>query len=116
MVEHLPGMGQSLRRHHDSAQHPGNLTHPLVTIEGLNLGSRQLPHHALDHFQVLMTLCGDLRQVGDGQDLNRSAQLSELLPNHLGDTAPDSTVHLIKDEGRNTFPPRQRHLKGEADP
>ncbi len=55
----------------------------------------------LVHEQVLVTLGGHLRQVGNGQHLAALAEAPQQLADHFGGGAADADVHFVEHQGRH---------------
>ena len=108
-------MRESLGRHHHTAQHSGDFIDPLLWVENLDFGSRLRIHGGFRNLEVLMPESRHLREMRHGQHLNGVAELPELLPDDFSNPPTNATIDLIEDQRRNTFPTRQRHLKGQTD-
>jgi len=98
------------------AQHACNLVDALARDQRLQGGRGVAARGGLGHYQVLVGMAGDLRQVGDGNDLAAAAQAAQQLTDHGCRGAADAYVHLVENHGRHPGSFRCHHLDGQADP
>src|SRR5207253_3449823 len=82
-----------------AAEHPRQLLHAfLVVVEPADARARVAAGVFLPDDEVRRGEAGDLRQVGDADDLVPRRELLELPPDDLGDAAADAGVDLVEDE------------------
>ncbi len=74
----------------EGARFPGQFGHP---------GEGAVFLDDLLHLEMLVAEDGQLRQVGDDEDLVGAPQVPELFANRPADTAADALVDLVEDEG-----------------
>ena len=99
----------------DAAKHSGNLEHPLVIVEGDDVGRGGLSIALLDYLKVLMPEGRDLGKVGDTEDLPGPAELSEQPADDLRHAPADPHIHLVKYQRRDLSRLDRGHLKRETD-
>ena len=93
-----------------------------AVVENADAGGGALVLLALFYCQMLIGESGDLRQVGDAQDLLGAAEGFEFVADGFGGAASDADVDFVEDEGarggfflgfgRRLF---NGHFKGEED-
>src|SRR5690606_37421769 len=85
----------------DAAQHARDLLDALGIAEQHERRPGALAVAQLDDTAVTIREARDLRQVGDAQHLARSGQRLEPAPDHLGDAAAHTRVHLVEHHRRD---------------
>ena len=81
-----------------------------------NGGVRPLPGDPFHHPVVPVAAAGDLRQMGDAEDLMVPGDLPEFLADDLRRRAADPAVHLVEDDRPHRTGPGQDLLQGQHDP
>src|SRR5262245_20446249 len=107
----LPDLAREVLATH----HAGELGHALGRRERPGRRVRPAVRHPLRHHDVMLGERGDERQMRDAEHLTRAPELSELLPDHLGDGAADPRVDLVEDEARAAIFARGERLQREHD-
>lgn len=97
-----------------AGQHARNLLFPRFGIQGNDLGSSDSASAFLDHPEMVMSLAGDLRQVGDAKDLPVPGQSPEFESDPFGDATADSGIDFIKDQCRDPLGVGRAQLEGQG--
>jgi hypothetical protein len=85
-------------RNLEAAEHTRNFFDALGTRQrGNTRHSTAIRRSILANLKMLRALAGHLGQVGDAEYLPILPELAQQAPDHLGDRAPDTAIHLIKD-------------------
>ncbi len=82
-----------------AAQHAGDFVGAGAVVEDADAGLRAAVLLALFDGEMLIGEGGDLRQVGDAEDLLRAAEGFELLADGFGGAAADADVDFVEDQG-----------------
>ena len=113
--QQLRGVGQGFVGEVDPAEHARDFLDTLLALQVRYGGAGVRAAALLVHEQVLMPLCGDLRQVGHAQHLAAFAQAAQQLADHFGGRAADADVHLVEHQRRYARGLRGDDLDGQAD-
>ena len=111
LVEQLPGVLEAGRRAGVAAHHPGELLQPFLVVEDRDVARCHDAVVALADDEVPVGERGDLRQVGDDDDLSVPGQGGQPGPDVHGRPPADPGVHLVEDEGGDVGGPAD-HLDG----
>jgi len=108
-------MCQRLLGQVDAAEHSRDFLDAAVLIQFCDGSAGFIRPASLVHEQVVMSLGGDLRQVGDGQHLAALAEAAQQLANDLRGGAADTHVDFIEHQCRYAGCLRGDHLNRQAD-
>ncbi len=104
--DHLRGVLQAGVGDFGAAEHAGDFVGAGAVVEDADAGLRAAVLLALFDGEMLIGEGGDLRQVGDAEDLLGAAKGLELLADGLGGAASDADVDFVEDQRarRGFFP------------
>src|SRR5881394_1193917 len=82
-----------------AAEHAANLFNHILAVEALYAGRRALTAQVLLDAEVGRGERGDLRKVGDAEDLAALAESAQSLADDAGGLATNPGVDLVEDQG-----------------
>ena len=94
-------------------QHPGQLRHPILAVDELDIAGGDPFPCGLGHDEVPLGTRRDLGEMGYHQDLPPGRNLREGLPNLGSDFAANALIDLIEDERRHRIVPGQNDFERE---
>ena len=68
-AEHLPRVREGCPGYFDASQHSGDLLYPFVPVQTIDRGSCPSPFDMFRYSEMMIAKFGDLRQMGDTNDL-----------------------------------------------
>ena len=96
--DHLSGVLQAGVSNFGAGEHARDFVGAGAIVEDANAGLRAAVLLALFDCEVLIGEGGDLREVGDAQNLLGAGERLELLADSFGGAASDADVDLIEDQ------------------
>ena len=97
--DHLRGVLEAGVGDFGAGEHAGDFVGAGAVVEDADAGGGAAVLLALFDGQMLIGEGGDLRQVGDAEDLLGAAEGLELLADGLGGAASDADVDFVEDQG-----------------
>src|SRR5438874_12539322 len=96
-----------------SSQHPRNLADTAGAFENSYVGGCNTTPRPFGYHDVMVCARGDLRQVGDREDLVLFRNSTQRVANLQSNPAPNAGIDLVKDKGRHPIHARQDRLESE---
>lgn len=98
------------------AEHAGDLVDPILSMQYLNVARGYAPPGCLGNREVAVCPSGDLRQVGDDQDLVTLSHIGQCSRHLNPDFSTDSLIDFIEHQGGDGIVLHQHDLESEHEP
>ena len=108
-------MGKGFRRNFFPAEHSGDLVDTFFITELFNAGCRPPRTNLFAYPEVMTAELGDLRQVGNADDLVDCRYLSQFFSYDRRNLTADACIHLVKHHGLNGFGAGQNDFQRQND-
>jgi len=97
-VKHLPGQLAGLLGYLDATEHPCKFFNALLWTEHVHHGSGTPRFLMFGDFALMMTLGGNLGQMGNAKNLAVITQGSQMCTDDFGGGAANAGVHLVENK------------------